>query len=42
MPGIMETTDAWWLVHEREEDPADAVVSAVTSIRNEASTRRGM
>lgn len=42
MPGISETTDAWWLVHEREEDPADAVVSAVTSIRNEASTRRGM
>lgn len=42
MPGILETTDAWWLVHERDEDPADAVVSAVTSIRNEAATRRGM
>ena len=42
MASVLETTDAWWLVHGQGEDPAPSVVAAVTSIRNEAATRRGM
>lgn len=39
---MMETTDAWWLIHEREEDPALAVVGAINAIRNESTYRRQM
>ena len=42
MAGITETTDAWWLIHEREEDPASAVVGAINAIRNESAYRRQM
>lgn len=42
MAGITETTDAWWLIHEREEDPATAVVGAINAIRNESAYRRQM
>lgn len=42
MPGIAETTDAWWLLHQQKEDPYVALVSAVTAIRNETAYRRQM
>lgn len=42
MAGITETTDAWWLIHEQNEDPANAVVGAINSIRNESAVRRSM
>lgn len=42
MPGITETTDAWWLLHQQQEDPYLALVGAVTAIRNESAYRRQM
>ena len=42
MAGITETTDAWWLLHQNNEDPANAVVGAINSIRNESAYRRQM
>jgi len=42
MASINDTTEAWWLLHEQGDNPADSVVSTINSIRNETSYRRQM
>jgi hypothetical protein len=42
MPSILDTTDAWWILQGRGEDPCDVVVGTINSIRNETTYRREM
>lgn len=42
MPSISDTTDAWWILQSRGEDPSSAVVGTINSIRNETTYRREM
>lgn len=42
MPIENDSVEAWWLVHKQNEDPASAIVGAVTAIRNEVAYRRQM
>lgn len=42
MASISDTTEAWWLLYQQDENPGGAVIGAVNDIRNESSYRRQM